>query len=300
MRAHPGLLLLLSLALGALFAAPVAVAQPTVVDFEGAPTGFTNGDEYVAVGVVLGGVAGVQEFNYAGGITEVVTSGDWFSPLEIRFVAPGDHATDGVTTAVSMRNHFGPGGAGSGTDVWTATTYGLDGAPIETKQLTGDGVLSFTVGEIHRVVLDDVGGTAFAMDDLTFEPPTACGKQYGVGCPGSGGFTPTLRAVGCDEPSLSLIIDDGLGGANAFLFLGLAPAAAPLGGGCFLRVAPAVGPLGPLPLGGPGAGTGTVTLTVPHPVVGATTTVTVQAFLDDGGGAMSFSTTNGLELTFEP
>jgi len=278
--------------------ASASSAQSTVLDFEGTPTGLLSGNEYVAQGVVFSSAAGVQEFLYVGAVGEVITSGDWFAPLEMRFVAPGTGA-NATTTAVSMKNHFGPGGAGSGTDVWTATTFEVDGSVIETKQLVGDGVLTFSVGAIHRVVLDDVG-TAFAMDDLTFEVPTACGLPYGAGCPGSGGFAPSLAAVGCDGPALSLVIDQGLGGIDAFLFLGLAQTSVPLGGGCALLVSPALGPLGPLPLGGAGAGAGTVTLTVPKPVVAAMAVVTVQAFLDDGGGALPFSTTNGLQFTFEP
>lgn len=271
-----------------------------VVDFEGAPTGVATGLEYVAKGVVLSSAAGVAEFNYGGAITEIVTSGDWYTALEFKFVTPGSATEGAVTTSVSMTNHFGPTGPGGETDQWTATTYDLTGTAIETKQLVGDGVLTFNNGAIHRVVVDDVNGTAFAIDDLTFEPPTACGTPYGSGCAGAGEFVPQLLAVACDGPSLSLSIEDGLGGAKAFLFIGTSTAELPMGGGCSLLVFPAIGPIGPLPLGGAGDGNGTTLLTVSKPVVPSPVTLHVQAFVDDAGGAMPFSNSNGLSLDFEP
>ncbi|MFG0317221.1 MAG: hypothetical protein ACF8XB_08115 [Planctomycetota bacterium JB042] len=282
-----------------LLLAGVAAGQ-AVVTFEGAPSGVTTGLEYVAQGVVLSGPAGVQEFDYGGAVTEVVTSGDWYSPLEFKFVVPGNASEAAVTTSVSLRNHFGPTGPGSGTDQWTATSYDQVGAVIETKQLVGAGVLSFDQGAIHRVVLDDVNGTAFAADDLTFEAPTACGGSYGVGCPGTGGFVPTMLALGCGGSTLSLTIDGGLGGAASFLLLGTSAAELPMGGSCSLLVFPPIGPIGPLPLGGAGAGNGTTTLIVPMPTVSAPVTVHVQAFVTDTGGGMPFSNTAGLALQFAP
>jgi len=74
---------------------------------------------------------------------------------------------------------------------------------------------------------------------------------YGMGCPGSGGFTPAL----------------------------------PLGFGCPLNITPLLLALPGLPMGGSGPGDGTVTLTSALPPAAAGVTLSMQALAVDGGVA---------------
>jgi hypothetical protein len=146
-------------------------ASATVITFEDAVQGPLASDFYASEGVLFGGPVGanVETYDLLG---NVVRSGDWYSPLEMTLVMPGDVGTPGVTDYVSMYNWFGPGN-GEETDKWTASTYDLGGNLIETKQLIGDGWLTFGTGAIHKVILDDMDDTAFAMDNFTFNGPTA-------------------------------------------------------------------------------------------------------------------------------
>jgi len=148
-----------------------SVAGATVLDFEGPPTGYIAGNEYVPWGVVFGGSAGVQEYNY-GFVppSEIMTSGDWYSPLEISFVLPGNANAPAFTNYAALYNWFGPGN-GMETDMLTATSYDLLGNAIETHQIVGDGWLTFNVGNIHKLVVDDMQNTAFTIDFLTFNTP---------------------------------------------------------------------------------------------------------------------------------
>jgi len=163
----------------ATFPLSTAGAQ-TVIDFEGPPTGPTSGLDYLNLGVRFGGPAGVQEYNYGGSMTEITTSGDWYSALEMTFVDPSDPTIDATTSLVSMQNRWAE-------DRWTASSYDLAGNLLETQVLDGVGWLTLSIGAIHRVVLDDVNSTAFAMDNLTFDPPGGGGGAF---CFGDGSGTP--------------------------------------------------------------------------------------------------------------
>ncbi len=154
----------------ALTASIVATASfATTLDFEGIPSGAITGYEYLANGVYFGGPAGAQVYDYGSGfgITEILTSGDWYSPLVITFCAPGDSSIDAISNTVQFYNHFGPGN-GLETDMLQAWAYDINGVQIDYQQLIGDGWLSFA-GGIHKVVVDDMQDTAFTIDDLSFQ-----------------------------------------------------------------------------------------------------------------------------------
>lgn len=121
---------------------------------------------------------------------------------------------------------------------------------------------------------------------VTYNDPTA-GVTYGAGCAGSGGFVPGLQITGNFNPGgmLTVTVDQALGGAQAFLALGLNQAAIPMGGGCLLNVSPLLIFAGPLPLSGAGAGNGMIALPATIPPGTPPAKLTMQAFVADPGGA---------------
>jgi hypothetical protein len=73
-------------------------------------------------------------------------------------------------------------------------------------------------------------------------PDCPAPTHYGSGTPGSGGFTPQIGVTGASRlgNTITLDITDGLGGARAFLLIGLAPANVQ-GSGWTLLVSPGPG-----------------------------------------------------------
>ena len=123
--------------------------------------------------------------------------------------------------------------------------------------------------------------------------------EYGSGCPGSGGFVPnlSLSGPGLINTQVTLTIDNALGGANAFIFLGLGQASIPFGGGCLLLISPVLpAVIGPLPLGGAGPGAGVVSIFGIIPPGGAGASITLQAFVQDPGVIVGFANTNAVQL----
>ena len=159
--------------------------------------------------------------------------------------------------------------------------------------LDGDGVREPLVGAFKsdlgggdsghvEVIIDCVGGVA----------------PYGEGCPGSGGFVPSLAMSGCTRPQ-SLVsggIAGGLGGSVAVLMIGAFPSSSPLGAGCSLLIAPVVVAL-PLPLGGAGPGQGTFAFAAVLPANLASASFTMQAYVVDPGAALGAAFTNGIKVT---
>lgn len=121
--------------------------------------------------------------------------------------------------------------------------------------------------------------------------------QFGDGCDGSGSFVPELRAEECAiaGSTLSITIDQALGGSSALLFFGLGQGAAPiLGTDCSLVVLPLLPLVVNLPLAGVGPGAGTITVfgALPPSVAGAT--FNLQSLIPDAGVARGFAATNAL------
>jgi len=104
---------------------------------------------------------------------------------------------------------------------------------------------------------------------------------YGAGCAGSGGFIPQLSVTGCGAVSevLDVKIENGLGGANALVFVGNNSASIPAGK-CTLLITP-FNFLAVLPLGGIGPGAGSFEFSGSVPVTAAGTTNTVQTWVED-------------------
>jgi WD40 repeat protein len=125
-------------------------------------------------------------------------------------------------------------------------------------------------------------------------------EAYGAGCAGSGGFVPALDVSGCATAggAITVSIDGGLGGASAFLLLGLGQGSAPLKG-CTLLVSPLLPPLLPLALPGSGAGNGALSLPALLPTSLPDMSFTLQAWIQDAGAPKGWASTNGVQLDVE-
>lgn len=124
---------------------------------------------------------------------------------------------------------------------------------------------------------------------------------YGTGCPGTGFHVPLLVADPCPAigGAFNLVLSDGLGGATAVLFAGVAQGATPINPSCSLLVSPVLPPLVALPLGGAGGGSGNVIIPVlVPPSMPAGLTTTLQFLIADPAGVGGLSASNGLSLTF--
>ena len=122
-------------------------------------------------------------------------------------------------------------------------------------------------------------------------------EAYNFGCPDPHGYLPTLTLSGCPSPGESVILElqNGRGGATAFLVIGTDRGTQMLGGGCVLRVNPILAIM-PLPLTGSGPGNGGFQLPLTIPSGAASGTLTLQAFQRDPGPGHILFGTNGLEL----
>ncbi len=121
---------------------------------------------------------------------------------------------------------------------------------------------------------------------------------YGVGCPGSGGFVPTLWADGCATPGGTMVlhVEGVLGGAPAWLVAGTGSTSISLGSGCRLYVDPNGLALFPITTFGlPVAGQGHHTLSIP---LGAATppglVFAMQIAVADSASPIAFAGSNGL------
>ncbi|MFG0318721.1 MAG: hypothetical protein ACF8XB_15715 [Planctomycetota bacterium JB042] len=147
-----------------------------------------------------------------------------------------------------------------------------------------------------------LGAPAADGDALIVRPGPAvpnAGVPYGQGCAGSGGYVPELHVAGVPMlgGSVTLWIDDALGGSNSLMLIGLQPTQIPIGGGCDLLVSPILNTL-PLPLTPGGPGDGGVALGVPIPPAPSGIQLHLQALTVEPGSALGFATTNGVTLTF--
>jgi hypothetical protein len=144
-------------------------------------------------------------------------------------------------------------------------------------------------------------GAATLLGDAFLQFRT-CGEStaYGTGCPGSGGFTPTLSLDGCFRAggTATLDIQAGLGGATALILFGASPVSLAMPGPCTLLVAPLPSVLS-LTLGGSGAGQGSLSVPSALPADLGRVTFYMQAFTQDNGVFQGYANSNGLEIEFD-
>lgn len=161
----------------------------------------------------------------------------------------------------------------------------------------GDGLADLLLGRARAPLFGGGSGSV--------EVHRGCGSTvspYGVGCPGSGGFVPTLALGPCPAPGLptTLSIGLGLGGSTALVFVGAQTASVPLAGGCTFLLgsflpAPVAVPLTP---GGPGGGGAQVAATLPA-ALAAPFALHLQAFVLDPAAPLGAVGTNGLTLELD-
>lgn len=190
------------------------------------------------------------------------------------------------------------------------------GGPFALTWHTIDGGAQTSAGGTYTLVVtagQPDAGISVGLGGFVYDggfAPGVCSStitSYGVGCPGTGGFTPKFAVSGCVATGFDAVIDitGGLGGSLAFVFIGIGQAALPLGGGCLLNVNPVpvlIGPLGPLPLtpGGPGGGNLTLPVLVPSIVPSIVGAFNTQVFVSDptAPNGLGFSVTNGVEIFY--
>ena len=124
--------------------------------------------------------------------------------------------------------------------------------------------------------------------------------SYGAGSAGSGGFVPALSVTGNATAggSLTVKVQQALGGAQAFMLPGAGQGSAPFKGGTLLA-APLVGPIVPLPLGGSGPGNGSVSVQALLPTSVGSIVFTLQAWVHDLGAPAGWASTNGVQVGLE-
>lgn len=155
-------------------------------------------------------------------------------------------------------------------------------------------------GETFNSVLLDIPDFSYGIDDV--RTVSCVPANYGNGCAGSGGFVPQLDVLPCEAVAggqVTLDVSEGLGGSSAILVMGLGQAAIPVGGGCLLNVAPLLPVQLVFPLLGVGPGNGTGMLSGTLPAGSGGVSITLQAFVVDGGAVIGFASTAGYELDIQ-
>ncbi len=122
---------------------------------------------------------------------------------------------------------------------------------------------------------------------------------YGIGCVGSGGFTPSFTGSGCSTPggAITLDIENGLGGTLGNMFIGLGSLSAALTPSCMLQNLPILPAPVILPLGGVGPGQGALSLPlVVPPAVPTGVSAYLQVLFADNGASDGISSTNPVQV----
>lgn len=226
-----------------------------------------------------GSVAGAGDFNGDGVPDIAVGATQQFQP------APG-YATLYSGADGSVLRHWVGDADGD------AFGYAVDAA----GDVDGNGFNDLIVGAPYNDTAGLDAGTATIFGGC----PGAI-EAYGQGCPGAGGFIPTLALDGCPTPggSVSLDIDKGAGGSLALVLVGLAPASVVLASGCPLLVGSLLPVMPALPLGGSGAGQGSVHVNAPLPASTPAVELSLQAFALDPTVPAGYAATNGVRLLID-
>ncbi len=218
-----------------------------------------------------------------------------FTPIAIACAdANGDGNLDLATSTLDSQDVSLLFGNGAGGFAPAIPFDGGAGLSIQFADLNGDGRPEVVVPQS----LDSVVG---------FLPNLGCPGSsifaYGTGCAGSGGFVPVLTLSCCASPGqpVTLSLEKGVGGANALLLFGLAPASVALPGkpGCSLLVAPLLPLVLNLPLSGVGPGNGSFSYATTIPAGAPVATFAMQAFVLDAGASHGYATSAGLVVHVE-
>ncbi len=237
---------------------------------------------------------------FTGEATDTMTVGIWSHDANTD--EPEAALSTGVFTCT-------PANAWQGADLPTTVTLPAGGtfwlawgstAGAQSSQLPSQPV----PGQELRVSLDGgaTWGAKFQSTERHMKFRLVCGcsgpsVEYGAGCPGTSGAVPHLSLDVCPIAGgpISLTISNGLGGASALLFFGVAPIEVEVeDSGCFLLVTPNV--TLPLVLGGAGGGQGTAILAGTLPAGAAGATLHAQVFTFDPIGANGYAAANAVTI----
>lgn len=283
---------------------------PFDYDGDGAPDVVISAPNDDSTGVHTGSVRIYSGITYAPLLT--LRGDDDFAGYGRAIARVGDHDGDGradlaigspyddfaATTAGSVRIHAAGSGALLRTYWGSDVNDNYGSAVAGGFDLNGDGRDEILIGAEQTIQLDGY------LDVQSGD----CGssQEVGVGCPGTGGFTPALAVDGCFTPTGTVILSvdgalgtDGIGPGNfSVLFVGSGSTSIPLGGGCSFYLSGSI-PWGiTIPLVGDGAGAGTAKLeaVLPSTALGPWN-VTLQVFCADAGAILGYTTTNAAVLT---
>ena len=182
---------------------------------------------------------------------------------------------------------------------YTAVAQRADGTLVswgdDTNCILSDYLNHGTVAQTPGFAFKDVA----AGDGLTIGVK-ACGTiaSTGAGCPGEGGFVPTLTGSGCATggSTVTLEVANGRGGAMA-LFLAGTTTASIDASGCTLLTTAVV--FHPFVLTGAGAGNGAATLTSSFRAVTPNLSARAQVAIQDPASPPGFTLTNGVVVTVD-
>ena len=213
-------------------------------------------------------------------------------------LAVGDLDGDGLFDVVANPSEL------KTTRVWLGASSGPLASPVtysagmgSLADVDGDGDLDFLSGGFAVPVSPPpVYSRGVLYRNRTVSPPqSGLRLQYGTGLAGSGGYVPVLGSAGVLRVGFSgeIRLSNALGGAQAFLGLGFAPASVPAVGGTLLI---AIDSLFPFPVGGPagtpGAGFGVIPWTLPPGLGGVQ--IFEQAATLDPAAPQGFALTQGV------
>jgi hypothetical protein len=127
----------------------------TIIDFDDLNDP-VSGYEYSNLGVIFS----TESVGLITGHNGRITSGDWYQPLNIKFVNPDNNSLDATARNISIENPLEE-------DNMILYAYDLGGNLIETQSIQGAGIINFSEYGIHKIILD-ASETAFVMDNLSF------------------------------------------------------------------------------------------------------------------------------------
>lgn len=212
-----------------------------------------------------------------------------------------DPATLAISVFASSGGYFGDAGVPGGT--WAP---GLDKAVILDSG--GNHLRAYAAGDsgvgqpvfFSGAPISGLGGSACTLFAIDGSPCTGGWMPYGPGLAGTGGFVPTLTGLGYPmvDGLFGLSIAEGLGGATAQIFVGLAAAATPFKGGTFLVDSPVL--QATLALGGTPGAAGVGSLVLPAALPADPLLEGLQLFLQvglaDAGAVRGAALSNGLRM----